>query len=268
MKRLTDVRYWEAAWREGARASRLRLYRDFDYETVRLLRAAAGRGRAWVLEVGAGNSRVLPYLARAFGYVVCGTDFSPTGCQLLSANLSMQGVAGAVVREDLFQSSLRPETFDVVYSSGLIEHFDDTRAVSGEHVRLLKPGGRLVLIVPNLQGIQGAVIRRLAPPLWSKHRVFGPEDLAGHLRALGLESVRRGYLGSFLIHVGRTDEWTVVKRWPRFIQALIYWSVRLVNGGISFFFRLSPLRPHSRAMSPAFYAEGTKPREENIIHRG
>ncbi len=257
MKRLTDVEYWDGIWQERPR--RLWLYRDFDYETVRLLRDAAGNAPARVLELGAGGSRILPYLARKFGYKVFGADYSLPGCRLLRANLALQGQQDGVVCEDLFQSSLPPDFFDVVYSSGLIEHFDDTRVAIAEHLRVLRPGGRLLLIVPNLQGVQGRIWHRLAPPLWAKHRVFGPADLQELLDASGLQSLRSGYLGSFFLHVGRAPEWTVVKGWPGWWQGLVHYSLRLVNGSISFLFRLSPLKPHSQAFSPAFFAMGTKP---------
>lgn len=266
MKRLTDLHYWEENWWKRERPRRLWLCRDFDFETVRLLRDAgrykertAGTKSIRVLEAGAGGSRLLPYLGREFGYKVFGSDFSLNGCRLLRANLALQRVEGGVVCEDLFVSSLSADTFDLVYSSGLVEHFDETRVVLAEHLRLLKPGGQLTIIVPNLQGLQGRIWKRLAPPLWSRHRVFGPQELAGFLTDLGVADVRCGYLGSFLIHIGRDPEWTMVKTWPEWLQFLAYYSVRLTNGLISLFFRLSPLRPHSRMMSPAFYAMGTKP---------
>lgn len=259
MKRLTDVQFWDTTWEERERPRRLRLYRDFDYETVRLLRAAAGKAPARVLEMGAGGSRVLPYLARQFGYRVFGADFSFAGCRLLQANLALQRRQGGVVCEDLFQSSLPPGFFDVVYSSGLIEHFDDIRAVVAEHLRVLRPGGRLALIVPNLRGVQGRLWRRLAPPLWEKHKVVAPDGLAACLKELGVQSVRCGYLGSFFLYVGRTEEWTSVKGWPGWLRLLVHGTVRAVNAALSFFFRCSPLRPHGRLFSTAIYAVGTKP---------
>ena len=267
LKRLTDVSYWEESWWTRIRPEKLRLFRDFDFETARLLgrscrelKAAAPAASVAVLEVGAGGSRVLPYVGRKSGCKVYGSDFSLSGCRLLRANLALQGLPQIAVCEDLFNSSLRPDTFDLVYSSGLIEHFDDTAAVIAEHLRVVKPGGRLVLIVPNFEGLQGRIWKRLARPLYDRHRVFGPEDLSGLLKKLELDSVEYGYLGSFFIHIGMGDDWTVVKGWPRWLQQLVHYSVRLTNGALSFLFRLLPLRPHSRALSTAFYAAGTKPR--------
>jgi SAM-dependent methyltransferase len=212
--------------------------------------------------MGGGGSRVLPYVGRNFGCRVFGSDFSLSGCRLLGANLELQGLHQAAVCEDLFQSSLSGDAFDLVFSSGLIEHFDDTAAVVAEHLRVVKPGGRLVLIVPNLEGLQGRIWKRMARPLWEKHRVFGPEHLAGILNRLNLQSVECGYLGSFFIHIGLDDDWTGVKRWPGGLQRLVYHSVRIANGGLSLLFRWSPLRPHSRALSTAFYATGIKPRND------
>jgi len=275
MKRLTDVAFWEREWWGRERPRRLWLYRDFDFELVRLLWAA---GKAWrevqggvprVIELGAGGSRLLPYLARHFGYRVFGSDFSLAGCRLLRANLALQGVEGGVVCDDVLQSALSPATFDLVFSTGLIEHFDDTAAIIAEHVRLLRPGGQLVLVVPNLQGVQGRITRRLAPPLWDVHRVLSPAELADLLRRLKLREVRCGYLGSFFVHIGCDRGWSWLRGWPGWLRLALHWSVRLVNGVVSFMFRLSPWRPHSRLLSPAFFAAASNPgvNHEEAIYR-
>lgn len=260
MKRLTDVAFWDQGWWQGKRPEKLWLYRDVDFEFVRLLRREGGSAPVRVLEVGAGGSRVLPYLAWKFGYEVFGADFSLSGCRLLRANLALRQVSGGVLCEDLFQSALPADTFDLVYSSGLIEHFDDLRPVVLAHVRQLKPGGRLVLAVPNLQGFQGKIMRRFAPPLWAMHNVFGPEDLVALLEDLGLKQIHFGYLGSFLIRILRGSEWSVVERWPPWLRRAVTGAIRLVNGLVSLSFRLSPLRPHTRAFSPGFFASARKPR--------
>jgi predicted SAM-dependent methyltransferase len=45
----------------------------------------------------------------------------------------------------------RDDTLDFVYSSHLLEDFDDTEAVLREWLRVLRPGGRLILYCPDEQ---------------------------------------------------------------------------------------------------------------------
>jgi 2-polyprenyl-3-methyl-5-hydroxy-6-metoxy-1,4-benzoquinol methylase len=259
MKALTDAAHWDKQWWTAQRPRKLSwLYRDQDYETVRLIRRAAGKNAA-IAEVGGGGSRLLPYLARKLGTPVFGTDFSLKGCRLLRANLKLQGVEGHVVCEDLLQSSVAEGTFDVVYSAGVIEHFEDQPGVVAAHLRLVKPGGWLILTAPNLAGVQGRIFCRLAPPLWAKHLVLSHDGLAEIFRGLGLREVRSGYLGSFFLRVGRDPQWTGVREWPGWLRNLVFWSVRLGNAALSLFFRLLPWRPHTRAFSPSVFAVGMKP---------
>ncbi len=258
MKRLTDTSFWEEGWWQRKRPERLRLYRDVDFEVVRLLERAGTSKPCRTLELGGGGSRILPYLGRKFGFKLFGSDFSQRGCLLLKANLSLLGLDGGVVCEDLFHSSLASGSFDLVFSSGLIEHFDDTSAVVAEHLRVLKPGGKLVLIVPNLEGVQGRIFAKLAPSLWKAHRVFNPKELATTLAALGLQEIQSGYLGSFHLHIGYDPRWSAFSTWPRWLWFFTHAAVRIGNGLISLAFRISPWKPHSRVLSPSFFAMGTK----------
>ena len=56
MKPLTDINFWEESWKKDLRPRPLLLYRDFDFKTVRLLRALRGTKGARALEVSAGGS--------------------------------------------------------------------------------------------------------------------------------------------------------------------------------------------------------------------
>ncbi len=263
MKALTDAAFWDAQCWSAQRPMRLRwLYRDQDYESVQWLARAAGGATARIIELGGGGSRLLPYVARKFGNPTVGSDFSLRGCHLLKENFRLQGVRGDVVCEDFLHSSLEDGAFDVVYSAGVIEHFEDLHRVLTAHLRLVKPGGRLLVTVPNLQGVQGKIHRRYAPRLWSRHVVFGPADLVRIFQQLGLEGVRSGYLGSFFLHIGRNQQWTGTYGWPAWQRASVYWLLRSASAGASLLFRLLPWRPHGRAFSPAFFALGVKPSSE------
>jgi 2-polyprenyl-3-methyl-5-hydroxy-6-metoxy-1,4-benzoquinol methylase len=259
MKSLTDVDYWEESVWKGQRPRRLILYRDSDFELVGLLRRVAPGPSARVLEVGAGGSRVLPYLAREAGSRTTTIDYAFGGCRLAAENFRVASARGDIVCDDFLHSSIIPGQFDLVYSLGLIEHFDNLPSVVRAQLNYLKPGGALFLQSPNLQGVHGRSLRRLAPALLARHRVFGPSELAEAFQQAGVKNVETGYLGTFYFTLGADCDWIYLKNWPAPVRTLLRYSVRLANGCLSALFRVSPWHPHSRAFSGSFYAYGRKP---------
>lgn len=105
-----------------------------------------------VFEAGCAPGAWLAYFSRRFGYQAFGCDTSTRGVELTRENFRLCGVAGTVVQTE-FLDAPGDGTFDVVLSLGFIEHFADPGPVLDKHVRLLKPGGVLVLEVPNLVGL-------------------------------------------------------------------------------------------------------------------
>jgi 2-polyprenyl-3-methyl-5-hydroxy-6-metoxy-1,4-benzoquinol methylase len=57
-------------------------------------------------------------------------------------------------------------------SWGLIEHFTDTESVISAHVNLLKPGGILIVSIPNLRGFNRWQVERWAADLPSATQSF------------------------------------------------------------------------------------------------
>ena len=92
------------------------------------------------------NTRIMQWAARE-GAEVFGIDISePT------LRLSHDGFAPGALKATLADTRHLPfadGSFDVVYSMGTIEHFDESESAVREMARVLRPGGRLVLGVPN-----------------------------------------------------------------------------------------------------------------------
>jgi SAM-dependent methyltransferase len=96
------------------------------------------------------NTRILAWAchqgARAYGIDIS----EPTVIQARAAfdtGAGAHGLRGAVgdVRELPFADA----SFDAIYSMGTIEHFDETERAVEEMARVLKPGGRAIVGVPN-----------------------------------------------------------------------------------------------------------------------
>lgn len=91
------------------------------------------------------NTRILWWVARS-GARVHGIDISePT-----TRGARRQAPPGAhTVVADCRQVPYAAQSFDAVYSMGTIEHFDESAAAVHEMARVLRPGGRAIVGVPN-----------------------------------------------------------------------------------------------------------------------
>ncbi|RYF80094.1 MAG: methyltransferase domain-containing protein, partial [Chitinophagaceae bacterium] len=117
--------------------------------------------------------------------------------KLLVANgLTEQDIT--IIEADLF--SYTPEKqYDLVTSFGLIEHFNDTRAIIQTHLQFLKPGGTLFITLPNFTGVNGWVQRKFDRENYDKHNIksMNLQLLTDSCKALGLKEVECYYSGKF-----------------------------------------------------------------------
>jgi len=94
------------------------------------------------------NTRILAWAAhrgaRAFGIDIA----APTVIQAKAAFADGTGPLRAATA-DVRALPFRDGSFDAIYSMGTIEHFDETEQAVKEIARVLKPGGRAIIGVPN-----------------------------------------------------------------------------------------------------------------------
>ncbi len=116
-----------------------------DRDRMRFLGALAPGSR--VLEVGAGDGELVLRM-RAAGLDAWGLDPSPAACAAAHA-------AGAdVVNADVETAAVEAGSQDAVVLWHALEHFDQPATALERIAGWLRPGGRLVVAVPNLAGLQ------------------------------------------------------------------------------------------------------------------
>jgi SAM-dependent methyltransferase len=80
---------------------------------------------------------------------------------------------------------LPPNTFDYVYSSHLIEDFEDTRSVLLDFIRVLKSGGNLILIFPDQVKYEDHCVKTGQPlNLYHVHKNMGFEYMVNILKQI------------------------------------------------------------------------------------
>jgi SAM-dependent methyltransferase len=60
--------------------------------------------------------------------------------------------------DDIFKKNFQTK-YDISFSVGLIEHFDDPSVALRKHVEILKKDGIMLLLIPNLTGLQGKIFK-------------------------------------------------------------------------------------------------------------
>lgn len=114
------------------------------------------------IEIGAYPGAIITGMAKKYGYKPTALDYVEETTQI-NDFYDLNGISGEVVKADFFDyAKLREnkEKFDIVSSFGFIEHFTNYEEVIKLHLELLKPGGYLVITVPNL-GLVQLGLRRL-----------------------------------------------------------------------------------------------------------
>lgn len=76
---------------------------------------------------------------------------------------------------DCRELPFKDNTLDWVYSSHLIEDFEDWNPLLNEWVRVLKPGGRLVILLPDKERWNAAIRRGQPPNCNHRHEGFAGE---------------------------------------------------------------------------------------------
>ncbi|MBD0315419.1 MAG: class I SAM-dependent methyltransferase [Nitrospiraceae bacterium] len=151
-----------------------------------------------VLEIGCGRSPWLPYLARTTGCRAVGVDIEPHAAELARANMAGAQVQGEIFCRDAFDVQANADLmnrFDLVYSLGVVEHLENAPEKLDILARYLKPGGRLMTLVPNLQGLNWTLQRLGSLRVLQAHVVYTAEMLKIVHERAGLQSVTADYIG-------------------------------------------------------------------------
>ena len=188
--------YWDTAWRDGALPDPVDLYaagvssyreRRFHEYFHKVFQGVNTRGMR-LLEIGCAQSVWLPYFAKEFGFEVCGLDYSETGCEQEEQILDAADVEGEVVCTDFFSPPKEMlDSFDIVISFGVAEHFEDTTACLQAFSKFLRSGGLMITCIPNLSGMIGLVQKRVNRPIFDIHVPLNAKNLAAAHRRAGLQ---------------------------------------------------------------------------------
>ena len=142
-----------------------------------------------MLDVGCGRGLLLDELRR-LGWTVTGTELTDTAARYAREELGLDVKVG-----DLRTLSFGQESFDAIVLWHVLEHIEVPSSLLWEVHRLLRPGGFLVVAVPNFSSAEARLFRQhwfhLDVPRHLCH--FAVDTLCRLLGELGLERERTMY---------------------------------------------------------------------------
>jgi ArsR family transcriptional regulator len=144
-----------------------------------------------MLDIGTGTGRVLELLAPYISAGV-GVDASRAMLALARARLARTDQAGSnptghcsVRLADMYRLPMPDGRFDLVVMQMVLHHAEDPNACLAESVRVLRPGGRLI-VVDLVRHEDAAAMRRLG----HRHPGFGDAELLAMLAEAGLRETQ------------------------------------------------------------------------------
>jgi SAM-dependent methyltransferase len=160
---IVDQKYWDDGYDK--------LVLDYDESSVpfqEIFSRFFPNGDYSCIEIGVYPGAISLYLGKNFGYTINGIDLNPH-VRSLSSHMHAYGVKTGEFFQGDFSEFRPPHLYDIVFSSGFIEHFDDVAGVIRKHMDLVKPGGLLFLACPNFRKLQ-----------YILHTIVDPENLRRH----------------------------------------------------------------------------------------
>lgn len=218
--KLSEKEYWDSVHggRKGAGApahvkaakkilghstlERMRNYDDYLLWNVIYPEFLPGAGGSSVIEIGSAPGKHLVRMHGELGCEVWGLEYSPEGAAANRRTFSDSGIdPDHVIEGDLFDdepASMHAGQFDIVMSRGFIEHFDDPSEAIERHLRFLRPGGRLVVSIPNMRGanyLQALLFNRELIPMHNRE-IMRMERFRALFDREGLDTIFCSYYGT------------------------------------------------------------------------
>lgn len=141
------------------------------------------------------NTRILVWAA-AHGARTFGVDISMPTIRLARDAFPPPAASGglAAAAGDVRDLPFRDNAFDAIYSMGTIEHFAETERAVAEMLRVLKPGGRAIVGVPNrhdpfLRPLLATVMQAVGAYGYGYEKSYSRKGLRQMLEAAGFDVV-------------------------------------------------------------------------------
>jgi SAM-dependent methyltransferase len=230
MEKLTDKKFWEDQQKEIKLPLKIDLERTPVFQSVdALFQKYLPKNKNFkFLEIGCAPGRWLAYFKERFNYKLFGIEYTKLGSELTEKNLKLLKIKAQILNEDIFETSLKKESFNIVFSYGFLEHFKDLKKVFKVHYDLVKKGGYIIINVPNFNYsfyyfLQGLIDKENL----KKHLILSPERLKNLVKSFKGKILFLDYLGSYYPYL--IDITKLKGRWLKIFDIFAIYSQAIIR---------------------------------------
>ncbi len=187
---LTSKEYWSQVW-EG---KRLPVTAHPEYDVRKTLDIILPKSdKISFIEIGCAIGGWIAYFHKEFDYKVSGIEYVEQAAVTTRNNMELQGIDAEILNEDFFKAEIAAASYDVVFSAGFIEHFDDLEGTANRVSALARQ--YVVTIVPNTYGLNGFISRTVRPKVFYGHKRIDRDLLRSLHEGTGLNTLFCDYAG-------------------------------------------------------------------------
>ena len=192
-----------------------------------------------VLEVGVGAGTDFLQWARA-GSACVGIDLTEAAVRLTRRRLCLYGFSAPLLRADVEGLPFADETFDLVYSWGVLHHSEDPQRAVNEIWRILKPNGVFRGMMYHRRSL-------VALKLWLRHALLAgrpwrglADVIANHMESPGTKAYTLGELRSMFGNFRSCRLWPILT--PHDIRPFPRWLAGWLPSGWGWFVAITAER--------------------------
>lgn len=240
--KLTSKEYWEEYYKKTQtskdKISRIASEYDSFWET--LISENSKIPPKSILEIGGYPGRFLAYLGDKYKLIPTCLDYNSDTSKIEEC-MNVFGVKEyEMIQTDLFNHQIEKQ-YDIVFSLGFVEHFSDYNKVLDTHYAYLKPGGTLLIMVPNKRWLRKWYGLLVDYDNLKAHNLkcMNFRTFNDFAKRNNLKEIKLTYFGEFQYAVHQK---------LNFIQEFIKWVVKFIFKRLNPFLRKHPSKLYSSSI--------------------
>jgi len=146
--KLTTQKYWEGYYKKNHADKKhiIAVCAYYDKFWEQLIEKKSEKQT--IIEIGGFPGRYLAYLSSKYNLEPTCLDYNSDAKQIEATFKTMQVKTFHILQKD-FTKHKPEQQYDYVISNGFIEHFQNFNEILDLHVQYLKPGGKMLIMIPN-----------------------------------------------------------------------------------------------------------------------